>query len=70
MEENIVKLSVIMDLLNKEIAKINTRLSVSPDEQQDNYLNYLLTLKQSIYSGDLSGIDEFLKKYKENNLDG
>lgn len=67
MESNI-KLSITMDLLNKEIAKINSRLAKTQNNSLNNKLKYLLNLKNSIYLGDLSGVDEFLKKYKESNL--
>ncbi len=69
MEEN-MKLSVIMDLLNKEIAKVNSEITENSTLELNNKLNYLLNLKDSIYSGNIDGIDEFLRKYKENNYNG
>ncbi|MGN1298789.1 MAG: hypothetical protein ACI4UE_02255 [Candidatus Scatovivens sp.] len=67
MESNI-KLSITMDLLNKEIAKINSKLVKAQNDSLNDKLKYLLNLKASIYLGDLSGVDEFLEKYKESNL--
>ncbi len=68
MNENI-KLSVVMELLNKEIVKVN---SVLKDNNTDSILNeklnYLLNVKKSIYSGNNDVINEFLEKYKENKL--
>ena len=67
MEEN-MKLSVIMDLLNKEIAKLNSEIAETNNPDLNGKLDYLLNLKNSIYSGNIDEIDEFLKRYKENSL--
>lgn len=66
--ENSIKLSIAMDLLNKEIAKLNSELSKSDNDLLNDKLNYLLELKNSIYLGNLNGVDEFLERYKENKL--
>ena len=67
--ENNIKLSVAMDLLNQEICKLNMYLAENQNDQiSKDKLNHLLDLKNSIYAGNLDGIDEFLEKYKENNL--
>ena len=67
MKDN-VKLSIAMELIDKEIANLNIQLSESPESVLKNKLNYLLTLKDAIYSGNLDEIDEFLEKYKEDKL--
>lgn len=67
MEDN-VKLSIAMELIDKEIANLNIQLSENSESVLKNKLNYLLTLKDSIYSGSFDGIDEFLEKYKEDKL--
>ena len=67
MDEDI-KLTVVMELLNKEIAKTNSRLASSSTAELENKLEYLLDLKKQINLGNLEGINEFLEKYKENKL--
>ena len=67
MEEDI-KLSVVIELLNKEIAKTNSNLVINSTAELENKLEYLLNLKKTIYLGNLEGINEFLEKYKENKL--
>lgn len=67
MKDNI-KLSIVMNLLDKEIAKANEQITQNSTIELENKLNYLLDLKNSIYSGSLDGIDEFLEKYKEDKL--
>ena len=67
MEEDI-KLSVVMELLNKEIAKVNANIVTNTTTELKNKLSYLLNLKKEIYLGNLDGINEFLEKYKENKL--
>lgn len=67
MKDN-VKLSIAMELIDKEITYLNIQLSDNPDLTLENKLNYLLNLKNSIYSGNIDGIDEFLEKYKEDEL--
>ena len=67
MEEDI-KLSVVIELLNKEIAKTNSNLVSSSTAELENKLEYLLDLKKQINLGNLEGINEFLEKYKENKL--
>ena len=67
MEENI-KLSVVMELLNKEIAKTNANIVTNTTTELENKFSYLLNLKKEIYLGNLDGINEFLEKYKENKL--
>lgn len=67
MEEDI-KLSVVMELLNKEIATTNSTIVMGSTTELENKLEYLLDLKKKIYLGNLEGINEFLEKYKENKL--
>ena len=67
MEEDI-KLTVVMELLNKEIAKTNSAIVTNSTVDLENKLQYLLGLKKKIYLGNLEGINEFLEKYKENKL--
>lgn len=67
MEDN-VKLSIAMELIDKEIANLNIQLSENSESILKDKLNYLLMLKDSIYSGSFDGIDEFLEKYKEDKL--
>ena len=62
MKDN-VKLSIAMELIDKEIANLNIQLSDNPDLTLENKLHYLLNLKNSIYDGKIDGIDEFLEKY-------
>ena len=64
MEDN-VKLSIAMELIDKEIANLNIQLSENSESILKDKLNYLLMLKDSIYSGGFDGIDEFLEKYTE-----
>ena len=66
--ENNIKLSVTMDLLEREIAKLNSQIAKSENIILNAKLEYLLNLKNEIYSGNLDGIDEFLEKYKEDKL--
>ena len=66
--KDIIKLSVAMDLLDKEIAKLNSQLAELSDPLLTSKLDYLLNLKNEIYSGNLCGIDDFLEKYKEDKL--
>lgn len=66
--EDKIKLSIAMELIDKEISNLNIQLSKNSDSNLQNKLNYLLKLKSSIYSGNLNGINEFLEKYKEDNL--
>lgn len=63
-----IKLSVVMELLNKEIAKANANIVTNTTTELENKLSYLLNLKKEIYLGNLDGINEFLEKYKENKL--
>ena len=63
-----IKLTVVMELLNKEIAKTNSNLVSSSAAELENKLEYLLDLKKQINLGNLEGINEFLEKYKENKL--
>lgn len=63
-----IKLTVVMELLNKEIAKTNSSLVSSSTAELENKLEYLLDLKKQINLGNLEGINEFLEKYKENKL--
>ena len=63
-----IKLTVVMELLNKEIAKTNSNLVSSSTAELENKLEYLLDLKKQINLGNLEGINEFLEKYKENKL--
>ena len=63
-----IKLTVALELLNKEIAKTNSRLASSSTAELENKLEYLLDLKKQINLGNLEGINEFLEKYKENKL--
>lgn len=67
MKDNI-KLSIVMNLLDKEIANVNEKITQNFTIELENKLNYLLDLKNSIYLGSLDGIDEFLEKYKEDKL--
>lgn len=67
MKDNI-KLSIVMNLLDKEIANVNEKITQNSTIELENKLNYLLNLKNSIYLGSLDGIDEFLEKYKEDKL--
>ena len=67
MKDN-VKLSIAMELIDKEIANLNIQLSENSESILKDKLNYLLMLKDSIYSGSFDGIDEFLEKYKEDKL--
>ena len=67
MEDN-VKLSIAMELIDKEIANLNIQLSENSESTLKDKLDYLLMLKDSIYSGSFDGIDEFLEKYKEDKL--
>ena len=67
MEDNI-KLSVTMDLLEREISKLNSQLADSSNPILTHKLEYLLNLKNEIYLGNLDGVDEFLEKYKEDKL--
>lgn len=67
MEEDI-KLSVVMELLNKEIAKTNSNIVINTTKELENKLAYLLSLKKKIYLGNLEGVNEFLENYKENKL--
>ena len=57
-----------MNLLDKEIANVNEKITQNSTIELENKLNYLLNLKNSIYLGSLDGIDEFLEKYKEDKL--
>ncbi len=66
--EDDIKLTVVMELLNKEIAKTNSNLVSSSTAELENKLKYLLDLKKQINLGNLEGINEFLEKYKENKL--
>lgn len=64
-----IKFSVVMELLNKQIAKTNSLLYKNTDDEKlSASLEYLLNFKKEILSGDFNGVDEFLEKYKENNL--
>ena len=67
MEEDI-KLTVVMELLNKEIAKTNSAIVTNSTVDLENKLQYLLGLKKKIHLGNLEGVNEFLEKYKENKL--
>lgn len=67
MEENI-KLSIAIQIIEKEIASLNIKLSENSNPILNDKLNYLLKLKNSINSGSLDGIDELLEKYKEDKL--
>lgn len=67
MEEDI-KLTVVMELLNKEIAKTNSAIVISSTTELENKLEYLLDLKKKIHLGNLEGVNEFLEKYKEDKL--
>ena len=66
--EDKVKLSIAMELIDKEIANLNIQLSENSESILKDKLDYLLMLKNSIYSGSFDGIDEFLEKYKEDKL--
>ena len=52
----------------KTIANLNIQLSENSESTLKDKLDYLLMLKDSIYSGSFDGIDEFLEKYKEDKL--
>lgn len=66
--EDKTKLAIAMEIIEKKIAALNIKLSENSDPVSENKLNYLLNLKNLIYSGSFDGIDEFLEKYKEDKL--
>ena len=66
--EDKTKLAIAMEIIEKKITALNIKLSENSDPVSENKLNYLLNLKNLIYSGSFDGIDEFLEKYKEDKL--